>query len=50
MFRRLTIALSIVAASILFAPVAAAMPRNECAHLCSDRHDYKNCVTNCLKR
>jgi len=30
MFRRLTIALSIVAASILFAPVAAAIPIHRC--------------------
>jgi hypothetical protein len=50
MFRRLTVALSIVAVSLLFAPVAVAMPPNECTRLCSDRHAYKNCVADCLRR
>jgi hypothetical protein len=48
MFRMLTVASSIVAASLLFAPMAVAMPSNECARLCSDRHGYKNCMADCL--
>ena len=47
MFWMLTVASSIVAASLLFAPMAVAMPSNECARLCSDRHGYKNCVADC---
>ena len=48
MFRMLTVACSIVAASLLFAPMAVAMPSNECARLRSDRHGYKNCMADCL--
>jgi hypothetical protein len=50
MFRMLTVAFSLVAVSLLFAPLAVAMPSNECARLCSDRHGYKNCVADCLRR
>jgi hypothetical protein len=50
MIRRLTVALSVVVALLVFAPVAVAMPKNECARMCSDRRDYKSCVVECLKR
>jgi hypothetical protein len=44
------VAFSIVAASLVFAPVAVAMPPAECAQMCAGRANHSQCFAECLRR
>jgi hypothetical protein len=50
MVAKFSAALSIVAALLVFAPVAVAMPPSACLQMCAGRRNFSQCYAECLRR
>jgi hypothetical protein len=50
MVAKFSVAFSIVAALLVFAPVAVATPPSECAQMCAGTRNHSQCRAECLRR
>jgi hypothetical protein len=50
MVTKFSVAFSIIAALLVFAPVAVAAPPSECAQMCAGRLNHSQCFAECLRR
>lgn len=49
MLAKLAVPLSVALATLAFAPLAVAMPPDQCPRWCSGRSDYYECVADCIQ-
>jgi hypothetical protein len=48
MWSKFAVPFAVFMAALIFAPLAVAMPADECARWCSGRSDYNSCLMDCL--